>query len=253
GPFRDAAQLNYALGQKVDVLERCVMQLVEQLVERDELGTFHVPMRLFRLLLEVDRVRQPLVQEVDHLTACRLRDVVECRVGGAGYGKTPCLVEVWVVFNRAAAGAAAGSRSRRRSGRCRPGSPRRARVAGRRSAGRRGASCASRQPSGPHRALRPRARTAPPPRAGWRGRPNPRPRSPRCRAAAAGRPPRRPPRLAPRRGGGPAGVPSPRICPCASSVPKRQPCPAGSHTLSRLKRSLRLAKERPLEQAPLAR
>src|SRR5207253_8075936 len=87
--------LNYALGQKVDVLERCLMQLVEQLVERDELGTFHVPMCLLRLQLEVDRVRQPLVQEVDHLTASRFRDVVERRVRGAGHGRTPCLVEVW--------------------------------------------------------------------------------------------------------------------------------------------------------------
>src|SRR5256886_13692178 len=95
GPLRDAAQLNDALGQEVDVLERGVMQLVEQLVERDELGTFHVPVGLLRLQLEVDRVRQSLVQEVDHLTASRFRDVVERRVRGAGHSRTTSLVEVW--------------------------------------------------------------------------------------------------------------------------------------------------------------
>src|SRR5256885_10563325 len=38
---------------------------VEQFVQRDEVGPFHVPVRLLRLELEVDRVGQSLVQQVD--------------------------------------------------------------------------------------------------------------------------------------------------------------------------------------------
>src|SRR5213076_1980182 len=67
--FGDPAQLHDALGQQVDVFVGGGVNLVEQLVQGDELGPLDVPVSLLRLQLQVDRVGQSLVQQVDHLAA----------------------------------------------------------------------------------------------------------------------------------------------------------------------------------------
>ena len=89
GPFGDPAELNDALREQVHVLVGGSVNLVEQFVQRDEVGPFHVPVRLLRLELEVDRVGQSLVQQVDHLTTGGFGDVVEGWVGDARHGGTP--------------------------------------------------------------------------------------------------------------------------------------------------------------------
>src|SRR5712671_6201560 len=50
-----------ALGEQVHVLLHCFVDLVEQLVQGDEVRALDVPVRLLRLRLEVDRLRQPVV------------------------------------------------------------------------------------------------------------------------------------------------------------------------------------------------
>src|SRR5262249_33488699 len=61
----NAPQGDHALGQEVAVLLHTLRDLVEELVEGDELGALDVPVREFRLVEEVARARQPLVQERD--------------------------------------------------------------------------------------------------------------------------------------------------------------------------------------------
>src|SRR5205085_11715880 len=73
---RNAAELNGALGDLVDGFASGVGDLVEELVQRDELRALHVPVRLFRLVLEVDGARELRVQELDELSARFLGEVV---------------------------------------------------------------------------------------------------------------------------------------------------------------------------------
>ena len=94
GAFGDPAELDDPLGNEVHVLLDCLVDLVEQLVERDEAGAFHVPVGLLALGLEVDAVRQALVEEVDGLDPARLREVVlgrveSCRLRTDGFPRTP--------------------------------------------------------------------------------------------------------------------------------------------------------------------
>jgi hypothetical protein len=74
--FGHATELGDALGNQVDVLLDGLVDLVEELVERDELRPLHVPMRLLAHRLEVDAVSEPLVEEPDDLGACGRREVV---------------------------------------------------------------------------------------------------------------------------------------------------------------------------------
>src|SRR5205823_5980240 len=85
-PLGDAAQLDDALCEQVYVLVGRRVNLVEQLVERDELRPLHVPVSLLGLQLEVDGVGQLLVQEIDHLAAGGFGEIVEGRVRGASHG-----------------------------------------------------------------------------------------------------------------------------------------------------------------------
>src|SRR3989454_887517 len=54
-------------GVRFDELHHGVVDLVEQLVQGDELRALHVPVRLLHLRLEIDRFREPVVEQIAHL------------------------------------------------------------------------------------------------------------------------------------------------------------------------------------------
>ena len=58
-----------ALGDQVGIALRLAGDLVEQLVDGDEGGSAHIPVRLLQLAMKIDRRRQVLVQEFDGLSA----------------------------------------------------------------------------------------------------------------------------------------------------------------------------------------
>jgi hypothetical protein len=61
--------LRRAFGDEVRVILDFPGDLVEQLVQADEIRAFDVPVRLLELSLEVERIREALVQEIDQLGA----------------------------------------------------------------------------------------------------------------------------------------------------------------------------------------
>src|SRR6266853_370895 len=86
GSLGRTAELNDALREQVHVLLHCFVDLVEQLVQGDEVRALDVPVRLLRLRLEVDRLRQPVVEQIAHLAAHILGQVVH---GFVSHGATP--------------------------------------------------------------------------------------------------------------------------------------------------------------------
>src|SRR6266540_2384671 len=66
-PLRDTPELNRALGDQIHVLGDRRMNLVEELVERDEVRPLDVPVRGLGLCLEIHGVGQKLVQELGEL------------------------------------------------------------------------------------------------------------------------------------------------------------------------------------------
>ena len=60
---RCAAQGGRPLDDRINVVRQLCDELIEQLVQREELGAFDVPMSLFRLAVEVKRVGQMLVEQ----------------------------------------------------------------------------------------------------------------------------------------------------------------------------------------------
>ncbi len=64
------------LRDEVHVVLDVFVDLVEQLVQRDELWPLHIPVGLLGLRLQVDAVRQPAVQQGDGLRPDVLGKVV---------------------------------------------------------------------------------------------------------------------------------------------------------------------------------
>src|SRR5438552_12978043 len=81
GPFGDAAELDDSLGDQIHVRLDVFVDLVKQLVERDERGAFHVPVSLLALCLQVDAVGEALIEQPDRLEPPGLRQIVFRRIG----------------------------------------------------------------------------------------------------------------------------------------------------------------------------
>ena len=64
-----AAQGGCPLGDGINVVRQLCGELIEQLVQREEMRAFDVPMSLFRLAVEVKRVGQMLVEQRDDFLA----------------------------------------------------------------------------------------------------------------------------------------------------------------------------------------
>ena len=62
--FRRTSQARHAFGDRVDLFQEDIGDLVEQLMQRDEVRTLDVPMGMFRLCAEVDRIGQARVQQL---------------------------------------------------------------------------------------------------------------------------------------------------------------------------------------------
>ena len=75
-PLGHAAELHRPLGDLVHVFLHLLVDLVEQLVQGDEVRPLDVPVGLLGLRLQVDAVGQPCVEQLDHLDAGRLGQVV---------------------------------------------------------------------------------------------------------------------------------------------------------------------------------
>src|SRR6185503_5578124 len=75
GSLRDAAELHDTLRDEVDVFLDLLVDLVEQFVQRDELRSFDIPVRLFAHGLEIDGFRQPFVEQANGLGAAGGRQV----------------------------------------------------------------------------------------------------------------------------------------------------------------------------------
>ena len=69
GAPRCAAQGGRPLGDRINVVRQLRGKLIEQLVQREEMRAFDVPMSLFRLAVEVKRVGQMLVEQRDDFLA----------------------------------------------------------------------------------------------------------------------------------------------------------------------------------------
>jgi hypothetical protein len=63
-PLRDPAELNEPLCEEVDVVLDVAVYVVEELMERDEARSLHIPVRMLALGLKVDRVGETLIQEL---------------------------------------------------------------------------------------------------------------------------------------------------------------------------------------------
>jgi hypothetical protein len=63
------AELDGALGQLVGMLQDCVHQLVEELVERDEARSFDVPVRLLGLERKVEGIGELLIEKLNRSRA----------------------------------------------------------------------------------------------------------------------------------------------------------------------------------------
>src|SRR5271165_776169 len=73
--FGGTAQARHPFGDLVDLFQYQIGDLVEQLVQSDEMGTFDVPMRLLDLALQIDRIGQAIVEYEDDVAADFLRQV----------------------------------------------------------------------------------------------------------------------------------------------------------------------------------
>src|SRR6202041_1333229 len=69
GAFGGTAQARHAFGDFVDLFQDHVGDLVEQLVQGDEVGALHVPVRLLDLALQINGVGQPIVKNEDDVAA----------------------------------------------------------------------------------------------------------------------------------------------------------------------------------------
>ena len=96
GPLGDSAELHHPLGEQIHVLLDVLVDLVEELVQRDERGTLHIPVGLFALRLQIDTVSESLIQQADRLSPGGLRQVVlrgiqpsrlEASLGGVTRGR----------------------------------------------------------------------------------------------------------------------------------------------------------------------
>src|ERR671935_218684 len=67
-----------------DLDEQIGGALVVELVKLDEVASLDVPVRLLHLRVEIERVGQTCVQEIDELVARRVGDVDASRKGAAG-------------------------------------------------------------------------------------------------------------------------------------------------------------------------
>src|SRR5713226_3336150 len=89
GTLGYAAELDDPLGNQIHVLCNVLVDLVEQLVQRDEGGPLHVPVRLLALRLQVDAVSEALIEQRDHLEPPGLGQIVlggiDSRSDGAGH------------------------------------------------------------------------------------------------------------------------------------------------------------------------
>ena len=65
-----------ALGDLVHVVHHFLVDLVEQLVQRDEIRPLDVPVSLLDLRLQVDGVGQAGVEQLDDLDASRLGQII---------------------------------------------------------------------------------------------------------------------------------------------------------------------------------
>src|ERR1700728_406184 len=65
GAFGRTAQARYAFGDFVDLFQYEVGNLVEQLVQSDEIRTLDIPVCLFDLALQIDRIGQSIVEYDD--------------------------------------------------------------------------------------------------------------------------------------------------------------------------------------------
>ena len=74
-PGRVSAQLGGALGKLVGFALALLRQLVEEQMQRIEVDTLHVPVRLLGLAVEIGGVGQLLVEQRDHLDAGRGGDI----------------------------------------------------------------------------------------------------------------------------------------------------------------------------------
>src|SRR4030095_5894527 len=68
------------------ILLDILVDLVEQLVQRDERGPFHVPVGLLALRLQVDAIGEALIEQLDRLSAGGLREIVLGGVQAARVG-----------------------------------------------------------------------------------------------------------------------------------------------------------------------
>jgi hypothetical protein len=64
-----AAELHRAFRNVVDVIFHVFVNLVEQLVQGDEIGSLDVPVSLFGLRLQVNRVGQSSIEQLNYLDA----------------------------------------------------------------------------------------------------------------------------------------------------------------------------------------
>src|SRR5205823_6820711 len=92
GAEREPAESGRPLGDRVDVLEHALGDRVVELVQLDEVAALDVPVRLLELRVEVERVGEARVQELDELVARGIDDV-DARGEGAlrlrGHGDLP--------------------------------------------------------------------------------------------------------------------------------------------------------------------
>src|ERR1700730_1890931 len=80
GGYRDgalggAAQAGDALGDLIDLFQHGVGDLVEELMQGNEIRALHIPMRMFNLALQIDRVGQGVVQNHDDIAPDFLRQI----------------------------------------------------------------------------------------------------------------------------------------------------------------------------------
>jgi len=78
--FGDTAELDRTIRDQVDEIFDIVVDLVEELVKGNEAWAFDVPVRLFALGLQVDRVGETPVERIDHLDANLLGEIVLRRI-----------------------------------------------------------------------------------------------------------------------------------------------------------------------------
>src|SRR5581483_5025846 len=72
---RDAAKSGYSFGNEIRLLFTMARDTVEQLVQRKELVSLHIPMGMLGLRLEIDGISQTQVQYIDNLRTDIFRNV----------------------------------------------------------------------------------------------------------------------------------------------------------------------------------